>query len=107
MRFTSAQIALFHHGVRFVHLSPDGNRMSAAQADFLAALEKELGLVDLDPYQVSCSARFVVCTLNGASVDHVPVMFIQDEADCDQRALAEALMIPAPDKSGCGPMVVR
>lgn len=103
MRFTDVQVALFHAGIRFVHLSPDRARSDQAESDFRAAVEKAFGK---EPERGA--ATFIVCCRCGRGVDHVPVLFVEDPNDCDdEQVLQEAYMIPAPDGQGCGPMVIR
>ena len=109
MRFTDVQVALFHAGIRFVHLAPDQKRRDQAERDFRAGAKKMFGEEPqrLSEHSLSSAFSFIVCTLSGASVDHVPVMFVEDPDDCEWRPLREAQYIPAPDSHGCGPMVIQ
>ncbi len=54
--------------------------------------------------------KFLYPTLTGCCMDHVPVMFIEDEVECrrlNQKAFEESLMIPAyVEKYGMGPIFV-
>lgn len=118
MKFTDAQVALFRSGISFVHMAPTLARLDEARKDFKRALEEsgtywdQEGQYDFvqghwdSPRYVS--AHFMLCVMCGASTEHVPVMFVdgKDEEFRDQRALEEAMFIPAPI-DGVGPMVVR
>jgi hypothetical protein len=99
--FAKAQVALFRAGIDFVHLAPDEKRRKAAEIDFLSLLTAEERAK-----AHKWHARFMGCVFNGEASEHVPVLFIQDEADCEPRALREALHIPAPI-DGVGPCIVR
>lgn len=108
MRFTEVQAALFQSGIRFVHLAPDQARCDQAQKDFFEAVKLYVSAEEQARGRVPRSeAAFIVCTMQGASVDHAPVMFVEDEEECERRALADAWMIPKADSQGLGPMVVK
>lgn len=104
--FARAQVALFKAGISFVHLAPDPKRCSAAERAFNEAVVENCPEEWPLSWDSRYDCKFAVCTMNGQSFDHVPVLFIEDEQDCEPQALREALYIPAPI-NGAGPMVVR
>ncbi len=118
MKFTAAQVALFKAGISFVHMAPSEVKVRKGLADFKAALDAQVVQYESDSnnrltrgkYDSNdfVEGRFMLCVLQGASSEHVPVMFVDgiNEEFYDLRALEEAMMIPAPMK-GIGPMVIR
>jgi hypothetical protein len=112
MRFTDAQVALFRAGISFVHMAPTESRQMRAYAEFRRELEKaDIGFEEGYGFKIrdgNLTAHFMLCVMQGASSEHVPVMFVDGEIEefPQPRALMEAVYIPAAI-DGIGPMIVR
>jgi hypothetical protein len=112
VRFTETQVALFRCGISFVHMASDRDRMETALKDFQTEVNKS-GLY----YTVTfgfmksgsgATAAFRYCTPTPASVDHVPVIFMDGKKSefSIPRLYEDAKHIPQ-EFDGHGPMVVR
>jgi hypothetical protein len=112
MRFTKVQGAMFRNGISFVHMAPNETRRKQAFIDFLNEIQRtgtyHTAISDHRVERADAFARFIVCQMNGASSEHVPVMFMDGKKSefKDPRAYDEARYIPAKI-DGVGPMVVR
>jgi hypothetical protein len=108
MDITELEADFFQKGVNFVHFSPNIQRCKRAEKAFLAKLLKRSIplLPEVRSISPSWRARFMSCTLSGASCEHVPVVIFEDFDSMDPRVRDEALLVPSP-MDGHQPMIIK
>jgi hypothetical protein len=116
MRFTKLQAAMFRNEISFVHMASSQERMDRAFRDFvgeLASMGTYYTLTASEVWRMNrdstmTHAYFRYCTPTPASVDHVPVLFMDGKKSewSIPKLYDDCKAIPV-EKNGLGPMVVR
>lgn len=95
------ELDLMKRGIPFVHLTATHRQAIEAERRFHKLVDRPLTSYERYRY------KFLDARIQGTAVEHVPVLILEDRANMNAQALAEALHIPAPYVGEVEPMIIE